>query len=206
MASTDKPMKLYATPLSHFSRKVRLLLDLYSVPYEFVDIGNVIQTETKIFADNPLMKVPILVDGDDWIIESDHIAAHLVRKLDPQDRFQVMTQNLFDLNARAVMNGAMTEEVKLILARRMSVPTQQYDFFSKALKAIDGALQWLETHASKFDVTSPKYRDLHLLCLWQHLEYYELVPLRYEGLRSVVERIASQPLIQPTAPWIVKPK
>ena len=35
-------LKLYTTPLSHFARKARLLLDLYQIPYEAVDAGSVV--------------------------------------------------------------------------------------------------------------------------------------------------------------------
>src|SRR5688572_12182471 len=111
-------MKLYATPLSHFTRKARLLMDLYSVPYAFIDIGGVTGVDASVYAGNPVMKVPTLVDGDTWLIESDHIAGYVVQKADPADRYQVFTRDTFDLNARAVMNGAMTEEVKVILGRR----------------------------------------------------------------------------------------
>ena len=73
-------MKLYATPLSHFSRKVRVLMDLYSLPYDLIDIGNVASSDVRDFGNNPMMKVPTLVDDDCWIIESDHIAQYLVEK------------------------------------------------------------------------------------------------------------------------------
>lgn len=46
-------MKLYGTPLSHFARKVRILLDLYQVPYDFVDVGNVAEGDQTTFAGNP---------------------------------------------------------------------------------------------------------------------------------------------------------
>lgn len=60
----EQAIKLYGTELSHFARKVRLLIDHYSIPCDFVDIGNVAEDEQKKFAQNPLMKVPVLVDND----------------------------------------------------------------------------------------------------------------------------------------------
>ncbi|HEX4924776.1 MAG TPA: glutathione S-transferase [Bdellovibrionales bacterium] len=200
-------MTLYATPLSHFSRKVRILLDLYAVDYEFIDIGNVAEGDLKTFAGNPLLKVPVLVDGETWIIESDHIARYVAQKFDPADRFRVTASGLDDLNLRAVLNGIMTEEVKVILARRTGVPVEQYRFFADALEAIANGLMWLETNAGRFTPGEPGYREFHLVCLFQHLEWYELLPLNYPKLRSIVEETVRRvPVLVKTAPLTVKPK
>lgn len=126
-------MKLYFTPRSHFARKVRILLELYAIDYEQVDIGNVADSDKKNFNDNPLMKVPVLLDGEQSIIDSDNIAQYIVKKYDKSDRYEVFTESIFDLNARAILNGIMSEEVKVILAERTYVPIEQYPFFDKAL-------------------------------------------------------------------------
>ena len=72
-------IKLFGTPLSHFSRKVRILMDLYSISYDFVDVGNVAEVDKSVFGNNPLMKVPVLVDENEWVLNSDHIATYVVR-------------------------------------------------------------------------------------------------------------------------------
>src|SRR4051794_10990584 len=108
-------MQLLATRLSHYSRKLRILLDHYGLAYELVDVGNVASPDLGQFDGNPLMKVPVLRDQGRWLIESDHIAAYLARTYDPSDRYEVLTTDLATLNARAVLNGIMAEEVKVIL-------------------------------------------------------------------------------------------
>lgn len=198
-------MKLYATPLSHFSRKVRILLDHLSIPYEFKDVGNVAEGDLDTFAGNPLLKVPVLVDGDSWLIESDHIAAHLVQKFDPSDRFNVLTRNSHDLNIRAVLNGIMTEEVKVILARRTGVPTDKYGFFDDALEAMKNGLQWLEDNAD-FNPSNPGYKDFHLVCAWEHFAHYEILPMNFRKLESVVTQVLQNPVVRKTSPFVLKPK
>ncbi|ATH09113.1 hypothetical protein BIY24_14520 [Halobacteriovorax marinus] len=49
-------MKLYATPRSHFSRKVRILLELYSIPYEFIDVGNVADSDEVLSKEARIIK------------------------------------------------------------------------------------------------------------------------------------------------------
>lgn len=193
-------MKLYATPLSHFSRKVRILLDLYEAPYELINIGNVVSSDAELFANNPLMKVPILVDGKEWIIESDHIAKYVVQKFDSSDRYNVRTENITDLNVRAVLNGIMNEEVKVILARRSGLATEHTSFFDKALKAIHGGFQWLEDNHHVFHLNTVTYKEIHLVCLWDHIAHYNLVPLPFPRLQDVVTAASVDKRIKLSAP------
>lgn len=200
-------IKLYCTPLSHFSRKVRFVLDFHSIPYRTEDVGNVIEGTKKKFADNPLSQVPVLVDRDTWLIDSDHISAYLVKKFAPQDELEFFSQDAFNLNSRAIFNGAMAEEVKVILAKRTGVPIEEYPYFDRSLATIHECLYWAEKNASKFGAREPKYRDLHLVALWDHLAYYELVPLTtYPQLAQVVSEISRKDWVKQTQPWRLKPK
>lgn len=199
-------MKLYATPLSHFSRKVRILLDLYSLPYEFIDVGNVAEGPREKFAGNPLSSVPVLVDGDDWVIDSDQIAEYLVTRFDSSDRYRVVSRSLFDRNVRSVLNGIMSDEVTVILARRTGVPTEQYSYFSDALEAIGDGLSWLEARAADFSPDRPGYREFHLVCAWEHISHYDLVPLAFPKLKSIVTRVLEAEKVRQTSPFILKPR
>lgn len=199
-------ISLFASPLSHYARKDRILLDLYGIDYEFKSVGEVGGTSLEAFAQNPLMKVPTLVDGPTWIVDSDHIARYLVRKYDPKDRYRVLDEDIAVLNARAILNGIMQEEVKLILAHRSGVPTEQYAFFDKARKAIDQGLQWLEDRADLFNAEKPAYLDFHLVCLWEHLACYKFSELEYPKLRPVAETVGEVPAIHRSSPYHIKPR
>lgn len=198
-------MKLYATPLSHFSRKVRILLDLHSVPYEFIDVGNVAEGSLETFIGNPLLKVPVLDDQGTWLIESDHIAEYVTDKFDSKDSFKVRAKDVQALNTRAVLNGIMSEEVKIILAKRTGVPTGDYVFFDNAFEAIHNGLQWLESNGN-FDRESPGYKEFHLTCVFEHLAYYDLLPLNFRTLRSTVDAVLKNPKVKQTSPFVLKPK
>jgi glutathione S-transferase len=115
-------MRLYYTPRSHYSRKVRMLMGGLHLATELVNVGNVAESNSALFGENPLMKVPTLVDGDKTIFDSDNIAQYLVRTYDRKDTFQVLTTKIDELNARSVMNGVMAAEVELIMAERTGKP------------------------------------------------------------------------------------
>jgi glutathione S-transferase len=200
-------MKLYLTKLSHFSRKVRILLDLYSATYETIDIGNVAEAEKSLFASNPLMSVPVLEDSGLWMIESDHIAAYLVQKFDSADKYQILTNDVSTLNARAVLNGIMASEVKYILAKRTHVPVEQYAYFSKSLKVIEQGLDWLENNIKVFKSENLNYLQIHLVCVWDHLRYYDLLDTtRYPLVREIADQVSTNKIVLSSAPHVLRPK
>ena len=193
-------MKLYATPRSHFSRKVRLLLDHMGLAYEMVDVGDVSEVDVERFHGNPAMGVPVLEDGEIWMLESDHIASYLVRTYQPADNYGVLTESIDLLNARAVMNNAMGNEVKLILAERGGLDPGPHRYFQKAKMAIEHGLAWLESRSTLFRSEEPGYAEFHLLSLWDHLELYKLVELDYPALRELADTLSRSPTFQKSRP------
>jgi len=137
-------MRLYYTPRSHYSRKIRMLLGGLHMSAELVNVGNVADSNSTLFGENPLMKVPTLVDGDKTIFDSDHIAQYIVRTYDREVTFQVLTTRIDELNARSVMNGVMAAEVELILAERTGLDTKAFRRFDKMRDTILEGLGWLE--------------------------------------------------------------
>lgn len=206
LGELNSMIDLHATPLSHFSRKVRILLDLYGLPYRLKDVGSVAGISLESFADNPLMKIPTYVDGDDWLIDSDHIAGYIVRKNDPTDRYEVQTVDNKNLNVRAVLNGVMQEEVKVILAARTGVPIENYKFFDKSKVAMAQGLKWLEEKSEIFRPNKPTYREFHLICLWEHLQYYDLIPSEYPNLKLIVDSVGADPVVRKSSPLLLKKK
>lgn len=174
-------MHLFYTPRSHFSRKVRMLLGGLDKQVDLVDAGNVAESNPALFGANPLMKVPTLVDGEHTVFDSDHIAQYIVRTYDPEDRFRVLTTDVEELNAHAVMNGIMATEVELILAARTGIDTNVHRRFDKMRESITAGLVWLEQRAKVFP-DAPSYLGFHLTAMWDHLALYQVCALNYPEL------------------------
>lgn len=183
-------MNLYYTPRSHFSRKVRILLAALEIESTLTDVGNVAEVSDKTFGPNPLMKVPTLVDAESVIFESDHIAQYLVRQYDPRDRFAVLTCDVEELNARAVMNNIMSSEVELVLAERTGINIDTHLRFHKIRESINSSLAWLELNAEVFP-NQPSYSGFHLVAAWDHLVLYNLVTLHYPKLAQYVRELST---------------
>ena len=193
-------MKLYYTPKSHFARKDRILIDALALDVELIDAGNVADSSPEIFAHNPLMKVPALVDGDQVIFESDHIAQYIVRKFDADDQFQVLITHPDQMNLRAVLNGVMTAEVELIMAERTGINTQQYTRFDKLRTTVNQGMDWLEQQADLFP-GQPSYAGFHLVCLCDHLIMYEMFDLSHKKLKVMVSKLSELDYVKASSPF-----
>ncbi len=183
------PLQLHGTPLSHFTRKIRILLHELGVPFAFVRTPNLLEASAEAYGANPLMRIPTLVDCGTTLIESEHIARYLVEKYDPGDRFSVRAPSVTAMNRLAVLNGIMAHEVTLILARRGGLEELEgVAYFRKLLRSIASGLAWLDRELEPaeggFD-----YVDIVTICMWDHVAHYQLVP-GLDGYRGIAARAA----------------
>jgi glutathione S-transferase len=196
--------QLYGTPLSHFTRKIRILLAELGVEFDFVRAPSILATSTATYGDNPLMRVPTLVHGGETVIESDHIARYVVDTYDPGDRFRVKSGRVEDLNRLAVVNGIMDNEVVLILAKRGGLTdVAGVAYFRKLATAIDTGLAWLDGHIDPDDAGF-HYGDIATICMWQHATHYKIAQ-GLDGYRRIaarVARFAERPSVVGTAPEV----
>ncbi|MGK7890056.1 MAG: glutathione S-transferase N-terminal domain-containing protein, partial [Leptolyngbyaceae cyanobacterium] len=72
-------IKLYGHPLSGNSYKVRLLLELLNLEYEwvFVDLMKAEHKSPEYLALNPFGQVPLLVDGETKLADAQAILVYL---------------------------------------------------------------------------------------------------------------------------------
>lgn len=195
-------LKLYGTPRSHFTRKIRILLLELGLDFELVEVTGLLAGAATTYGDNPLMRVPTLVDGEQLVIDSDHIARYIVDRHDPGDRFGVRSESVAGCNRLAVINGIMANEVVLILTKRGGLDDLSgSSYFSKLVTAIDHALAWLDRDTDP-DASGVDYRDIALVCMWQHVTYYQLVGdlQQHQRIAARVAQLAARPSVASTAP------
>lgn len=206
------PLQLHGTPLSHFTRRIRILLCELGVPFEFVRSPSVLAASSASYAHNPLLRVPSLVHGSVSLIDSDHIARYLASLFDPQDRLSVLSTAPADLNALAVMTGVMDDEVTLILAKRGGMTDAELAasrYFTKRASAINNGLQWIEQQLDSRAMKDPpaqtdplRWSDITLVCMWQHLSHASLpliAPLdRYPRIAARVAILAQRDAVAST--------
>jgi glutathione S-transferase len=196
--------QLYGTPLSHFTRKIRILFAEVGVEYEFVRAPGVLATSSAAYGGHPLMRVPTLVHGGATVIESDHIARYVVGAFDPGDRLGVRSERVRDMNRLAVVNGIMDNEVVLILAKRGGfTDLESVTYFRKLAASIESGLAWLDQNTDPDD-PGFDYVDVATVCMWQHVAHYGLVPglQGYTRVASRVARFAGRASVAGTTPEV----
>jgi glutathione S-transferase len=195
-------LTLHGTPLSHFTRKVRIVLAELGVPFELAWTPGLLGVGAEVYAEHPLLRVPTLVHDDITLIESDHIARWLVGRYDPGDRLRVRTEDPADLNRLAVANGIMANEVTLLLVQRGGFgDLDGVAYFRKLATAIERGLAWLDARTDP-DEPDFDYVDVATICVWQHVVHWKMAPQleRYERIASRVARFADRPSVATTTP------
>lgn len=170
---------LYLTPLSHFSRKVRIVLRELGVACQESYVPNLLSTDPDDFGGNPIMRVPVLRDGPHWVIESDQIVRYLLETYDrDNDRFAFFSMTAAQRNALSIVSAIMGAEVELILSKRSGLAEAAGGlYFQRYRDVIGHGLAWLELHgAALWPEAELSYLDVALLCMWDHL--------RHNGLRD----------------------
>jgi len=189
-------MQLVGTPLSHFTRKIRILALELGIELDMQWSPGVLAPPGAAYGDNPLLRVPALVDGDITVLDSDHIARYLVARFDGADRLGVRSERVADGNRLAVIGGIMADEVTLLLAARAGGDVST-GYFAKRRDAITRGLAWLDANVGTGDFD---YRDIALVCMWQHLAHYRLVSLDAPEVAARVARFADRPSVARTTP------
>jgi glutathione S-transferase len=207
-------MRLYGTPPSHFTRKVRVLLQELRVPYEFVSIPDLFAVGQQHFGQNPLQRFPVLEHDGTRLIESDLICEYLI------DRFGAGTgfasyypepkNRVRDGQSIAVMNGTMDAGVNLLRGKRSGIePWEKYPFFRQELAAIGEGLAWLEKDLGARDSYYPgrlTMPDVTLMCALEWLAFREFWTdhSKHPNLARFVAAHGGRPSFQSTHPLVTE--
>jgi glutathione S-transferase len=79
-----QPIKVYSSPLSGHSHRVRLLLSLLDLPHEVIDVDlrSGQHKQPAFLARNPLGEVPVIEDGGVVVYDSNAILVYLALRYD----------------------------------------------------------------------------------------------------------------------------
>lgn len=153
MAPTQ-PLKLYRLALSGHCHRVELLLSMLGLPYETLDV-NLLQRENRsagFLALNPLGQVPVLVDGDLVLSDSNAILVYLAQRYAPGSHWmpqdpvgQARLQRWFSLAAGMLGPGIAGPRFAAITGKPVSEAAQAtgrrlLDFMEGELKGRDWLL------------------------------------------------------------------
>lgn len=181
-------MELYGTAPSPFTRKVAIVLRELGLDYDFKLLTEIASDKQENFANNPLLQLPTLVDGEAKIFDSALICQYLLEKYGSERSALRYLPNpekkTCDLLRLVVINGGMDAGVKLIRAKRSEIPEfQKFTMFRQEQTALTAALDWLdkdfEMHAKGQQTYYPgvfSMLEVSLQCFLDWAPFRQLVP------------------------------
>ena len=190
-------MQLIGSLTSPFVRVIRVLCAELGLEYDFKIMPPFakMSEEEKTFIRkiNPLMKIPVLVDGEQNIMESRIIAYYLMRKKSVPDL------SIEEENSLSIINGAIDAAVlRYIMAIDQDRVDMDHAYLKKSHERIVTSLNYLNGQ------NWPKDRfglcEISLMCMLLWFEKRKLFDWRpYKTLVEVYERCKDRPSLVSTA-------
>ena len=188
---------------SHFTRVARIFALELGVPHSFRPVLDIMSLERATYADNPALKVPVLIDEQGQLYGTENICRELARRSGQRDRVVLRG----DVTTRVVANAeelllhAMASSVALITtalagAERRPPP--------KVRPSLENALAFLDAHAGEVRAALPAARllsffEVALYCQVRHLPFRDLLDASgYGHLQAFCQEFEQRPAAQAT--------
>ncbi len=193
-------IKLYDHIMSGNCYKVRLALSQLGIRYEKVnvDIFKGEQSRPEFVLLNPNKKIPVLVDGDCVLWESNAILLYLGRKFAPNHLYSE-DPRIFGLISQWLFFGKTTIDPSLARARFITrfVPKESQDKreLTTLREAGRAALQILDDYLNKNDFLAGSYSIADIGCYaYVHIAEEGGIGLSlFPAVKDWCDRIRSQP-------------
>ena len=201
---TTPPLTLVARSSSHFSRIARIYAAELQVPYTFQPVFDITSTESDVFADNPLLRVPSLRTPEGTWFGSLGICRELARR-SPCALRLVWPEDLshpLGSNAQEVVTDAMNTGVVIVTSRVLKVADDN-PALTKPFARLRGALGWLEGNFDAALATQPSgdlsFLEVSAFCFLAHLGFRGLGTLDGQPkLRAFCDRFGGRASVRAT--------
>jgi len=161
-------MQLYGSTTSPYVRRLRIWLA--EDQYEFVKIDIMSKEGHKILKQkNPVLKVPMLFDGEQAIYDSRIIYRYINEKFGQREQ---LSWN--DENNITMIDGANDSFVEVFLLRRSGIEGDDIMFINRQNKRIDLLLEQLNDKVAAGEFDQWQYPAISLYCLLDWITFREL--------------------------------
>ena len=170
-------MKLIGSTTSPYVRRIRLLLG--DNDYEFVNLDIYGEGRDELRRNNPALKIPMLIDGDQEVYDSRIIARYLSDK-------QGLAPLTWDQeNQLTLIDAANDSAVILLLSARSGIDTgKEVMFFNLQRERIMMTLRTLAAMVDDGQFSQWSYPAICLYCLVDWVDFRDLVD--FTGVESLL--------------------
>jgi glutathione S-transferase len=193
---------------SHFTRLVRVFAEELGVTCGFVPVHDLASLDSRDYAGNPALKLPVLRMGDVAVFGAGNICRTLA-ELASEPRRVVWPEDLRDVpsrNAQELVWHAMQAQVQLGFGTQIAKLPADSIYFAKAAAGLRNALEWLDERVpSVIDALPP--RDISMLeaslfCLIEHLAFRATIPLVPYGQLTAFARVFGERASAQHTPYV----
>jgi glutathione S-transferase len=212
-------LRLHYTPGSFFSRKVRIVLAEKGLPFESrVEGSSRGRSAASFAAINPVLKVPVLIDGEHTLFESDLIIEYLLRTY-PGNASETAapplaaemtrrTRHWEDAKTLVVLNDAADTMLNLRYWKANGLAVETVDYGRKQQSRFHSCLDWLEQSATAEGFIPGLFsiQDIALLCMLDYVDArgdYLQGLLEWRGrprIEAIVARYRDRPSVKSSVP------
>jgi len=188
-------LTLVARSSSHFSRTARMFALELGVPHAFRPVLDLTSRDRAAYADNPALKVPILIDELGPLFGTENICRALAER-SPHAARTVLRGDLPDrvvANAEELVLHVMSSEVTLIMAKFTGATLPP-----KVVASIENCLDFVDVHLESALAALPAHRvtsflEVSLFCLITHLPWREVMDVsRWTRLGEFARRLGER--------------
>lgn len=188
-------MKLIGSSTSPYVRRLRIWLDKADYEFEELDIYSP-QGREVLRQYTPVMKIPVLVDGDQSVLDSRLIHRYLSEKFE----FEALSwQQQNTLTTIDAANDAYI--IRLLLARSNVDPSGDGLLMNLQGDRVQETMAVLEAKVAAAEFERWDYPAICLYCLLDWVDFRELLDLSlYPNLAAFHEQACSKNIVRKTDP------
>lgn len=199
-------IKLYGTPLSGHSHRVEVLLRMLGLPHEYIESAS--QRMTEEFGKlNPLRQIPVLVDGDLVLADSNAIMVYLVKRYGAKTAWlsddaveAAQIQRWLSIAAGEVRHGPASARMSSLWNMKGEMdPVRAHEIAEKLLTMMEAHLAGRDYLAT----SNPTIADLACYSYIAHAPEGRISLAPYPAVRLWLTRIEALPNFHPMPQSVV---
>ena len=182
---------------SHYTRTARIFAIELGVAHAFRPVLDMASLNAADYADNPALKVPILVDEHGALFGTENICRELARRAGGGAKVLLRgaVRDRVVANAEELTLHVMSSEVTLILSK---IANKDAPPPAKVVRSIENSLGWLDDNVEALLAALPADRaasfvEVALFSVVTHLPWREVMPVdRWTNLGDFCRRYGAR--------------
>lgn len=190
---------LYGTPFSGHCHRVVLLLNMLNLPFTSIDAPATLRQTDEFQKLSPMAQIPVLVDGDTVLTDSNAILVYLVKRYAPNSHW--LPEDAIEAALVQQWLSKAAGEIRYgVASTRMVVQFNVAENYDAALAVARKFLPQLEKHLSQHDFLATgkaTIADLACSCYVKTAPEGGISLASYPSIRRWLTRIEQLPGYQP---------